>query len=409
MRRIYFDHSATTPVRPEVAEAMCEYLKGDSYGNPTSLHWFGRQVRKAVEEAREKVARAIGASPNEIVFTSGGTEADNMAIHGVAYTNKNRGNHIITSAVEHHAVLNTVKALGKEGFTTTILPVDKYGMVSVDDVAAAVTDKTILITIMHANNEVGTIMPIKEIGELARSRGIIFHTDAVQSFGKIPVDVNELGVDLLTLSGHKIYGPKGIGALYIRKGARWRQTLFHGGAQERLRRAGTENVPGIIAMGVAAELAAANLERESAYLKGLRDKLIKEVTERISHVKLTGHPVRRLPNHASFTFEFIEGESMLLSLDMKGIAASSGSACTSGSLEPSHVLLAMGIPHEVAHGSIRLTLGIDNTPEDIDYFMEVMPPIVERLRAMSPLDQETEFAVNSDCAACKVSGTCSRV
>ncbi|MFZ5647914.1 MAG: cysteine desulfurase NifS [Bacillota bacterium] len=408
MRRIYFDHSATTPVRPEVVEAMCDYLK-ENFGNPTSLHYFGRQVRKGVEEAREKVARAIGANPNEVVFTSGGTEADNMAIHGVAYSNKNRGNHIITSAVEHHAVLNTVKALGKEGFTVTILPVDKYGMVSVDDVAAAITDKTILITIMHANNEVGTIMPIKEIGKLARSKGIIFHTDAVQSFGKIPVDVNELGVDLLTVSGHKIYGPKGIGALYIRKGTRWRQTLMHGGAQERLRRAGTENVPGIIGFGVAAELAMANMDKESEYLRGLRDRLIKEVTGRISHVKVTGHPAMRLPNHASFTFEFIEGESMLLSLDMKGIAASSGSACTSGSLEPSHVLLSMGIPHEIAHGSIRITLGIDNRPEDIDYFMEVMPPIVERLRAMSPLDQETEFAMNSDCAACKVSGTCSRV
>lgn len=408
MRRIYFDHSATTPVRAEVAEAMCSYLK-ENFGNPTSLHSFGRQVRKGVEEAREKVARAIGATPNEIVFTSGGTESDNMAIHGVAYANKNKGNHIITSAVEHHAVLNTVKALGKEGFTITILPVDKYGMVSVDDVAAAITDKTILITIMHANNEVGTIMPIREIGELARSKGITFHTDAVQSFGKIPVDVNDLGVDLLTISGHKIYGPKGIGALYIRKGTRWRQTLFHGGAQERLRRAGTENVPGIIAMGVASELASANLEKDSAYLRGLRDRLIKGVMEKIGYVKLTGHPARRLPNHASFTFEFIEGESMLLSLDMKGIAASSGSACTSGSLEPSHVLLAMGIPHEVAHGSIRLTLGIDNTQEDISYFMEVMPPIVERLRAMSPLDQETEFANNSDCTACKVSGSCSRV
>ncbi|MFZ5652662.1 MAG: cysteine desulfurase NifS [Bacillota bacterium] len=408
MRRIYFDHSATTPVRPEVVEAMCEYLR-ESFGNPTSLHYFGRQVRKGVEEARERVARAIGANPGEVIFASGGTEADNMAIHGVAYSNKNKGNHIITSAVEHHAVLNTVKALGKEGFTVTILPVDKYGMVSVDDVAAAITDKTILITIMHANNEVGTVMPIGQIGELARSRGIIFHTDAVQSFGKIPVDVNELGVDLLTISAHKIYGPKGIGALYIRKGTRWRQTLLHGGAQERLRRAGTENVPGIIGFGVAAELAMVNMKKESEYLKGLRDRLIKEVTGRISHVKVTGHPAMRLPNHASFTFEFIEGESMLLSLDMKGVAASSGSACTSGSLEPSHVLLAMGIPHEIAHGSIRITLGIDNRPEDIDYFMEVMPTIVERLRAMSPLDQETEFAINSDCAACKVSGTCSRV
>jgi len=408
VRRIYFDHSATTPVRPEVVEAMCGYLK-ENFGNPTSLHYFGRQVRKGVEEAREKVAGAIGATPNEIVFTSGGTESDNMAIHGVAHSNKNKGNHIITSAVEHHAVLNTVKAMGKEGFTVTTLPVDKYGMVSVEDVAAAITDKTILITIMHANNEVGTIMPIKEIGKLAHSRGVIFHTDAVQSFGKIPVDVNDLGVDLLTISGHKIYGPKGIGALYIRKGTRWRQTLFHGGAQERLRRAGTENVPGIIALGEAAHLATVNLERENEYLRGLRDRLIREVTTKIGRVKLTGHPTMRLPNHASFTFEFIEGESMLLSLDMKGVAASSGSACTSGSLEPSHVLLSMGIPHEVAHGSIRLTLGIDNQPEDISYFMEIMPPIVERLRAMSPLDQETEFSTNSDCVSCKVSNTCSRV
>ncbi len=404
-RRVYFDHSATTPVHPEVVEEMYRFLK-DNFGNPTSLHYFGQKARKAVEEAREKVAAAIGASPAEIVFTSGGTEADNMAIHGVAYTNRNRGNHIITSAVEHHAVLNTVKALGKQGFTVTILPVDQYGMVSVEDVAAAITDKTILITIMHANNEVGTIMPIAEIGRLAREKGILFHTDAVQSFGKIPVNVDELNVDLLSISGHKIYGPKGIGALYIRKGTRWRQTLFHGGAQERLRRAGTENTPGIIGLGKAAELAMANMEQETAYLTRLRDKLIDGVMKKISHVRLTGHPTKRLPNHASFCFEFIEGESMLLSLDLQGIAASSGSACTSGSLEPSHVLLAMGIPHEVAHGSIRITLGRDNTEEDIDYFLEVMPPIVERLRAMSPLDQETEFALSDRCNGCRASHSC---
>lgn len=407
MRRVYFDHSATTPVHPEVASTMYEYLK-EHFGNPTSLHYFGRKVRKDVEAARETVARAIGADPSEIVFTSGGTESDNMAIHGAAYANRNRGNHIITSAVEHHAVLNTVKALGKEGFSVTILPVDKHGMVSVEDVASAINDKTILITIMHANNEVGTIQPIAEIGKLARERKIIFHTDAVQSFGKIPVNVDELGVDLLSISGHKIYGPKGVGALYIRKGTRWRQTLFHGGAQERLRRAGTENVPGIIGLGKAVELAMAEMESESARLRQLTDRLIAEVT-RIPYVELTGHPEKRLPGHASFVFRFIEGESMLLSLDMKGVAASSGSACTSGSLEPSHVLLAMGIPHEVAHGSIRITLGRDNTMEDIDYFLEVMPPIVERLRAMSPLDQETEFAMNSDCAACKVSAACSKV
>jgi len=373
VQRVYFDHSATTPVRPEVFEEMQKYLT-DYFGNPTSLHYFGRVVRKAIEEAREKVARAIGAQTNEIIFTSGGTESDNMAIHGVAMINKNRGNHIITSAVEHHAVLNTVKALGKQGFTITILPVDKHGMVDVDDLANAITDKTILVTIMHANNEMGTIQPIKELAALAKSKGITFHTDAVQTLGKIPVDVNELGVDLLTVSGHKIYGPKGVGALYIRKGTRWRQSLFHGGAQEKLRRSGTENVPGIVAMGKACELAVRDLEHEPAYLQGLRDKLIKEVMDRIPNTKLTGHPTMRLPNHASFTFEFIEGESMLLSLDMKGFAASSGSACTSGSLEPSHVLLSMGIPHELAHGSIRLTLGRDNTPADIDSFMEVMPP-----------------------------------
>lgn len=405
LRRVYMDHSATTPVRTEVAEEMYKYIT-EYFGNPTSLHYFGRQVRNAVEEAREKVAKAIGAKTNEIVFTSGGTESDNMAIHGVAYANKNRGNHIITSAVEHHAVLNTVKALGKEGFTITILPVDKYGMVNPDDVANAITDKTILVTIMHANNEVGTIQPIQEISKITREHGVIFHTDAVQSFGKIPVNVDDLGVDLLTISGHKIYAPKGIGALYIRKGTRWKQSLFHGGAQERLRRAGTENVPGIIALGKACELAVENLESEAAYLSKLRDMLIEEVIGKISHVTLTGHPTKRIPGHASFCFRYIEGESMLLSLDMKGIAASSGSACTSGSLEPSHVLLAMDIPHEVAHGSIRLTLGRDNTEEDIDYFMEVIVPIVERLRSMSPLDQETEFQEMSECEACKVSRSC---
>ena len=320
------------------------------------------------------------------MFTSGGTESDNLAIHGAAHTNKKWGNHIITSAVEHHAVLNTVKSLGKEGFDITILPVDRYGMVSVDDVAAAITDKTILITIMHANNEVGTIMPIAEIGKLARERKIIFHVDAVQSFGKIPVNVDELGVNLLSISGHKIYGPKGVGVLYVRKGTRWRQTLFHGGAQEHLCRAGTENIPGIMGLAKAVELAMENREAESARLMVLRDKIISGLTA-IEHVTLTGHPTQRLPNHASFLFKYIEGESMLLGLDMKGIAASTGSACTSGSLEPSHVLMAMGVPHEEAHGSLRITLGKDNTEDDVDYFLRVMKPIVEKLRAMSPLKE----------------------
>ncbi|KAF1086606.1 Cysteine desulfurase [Sporotomaculum syntrophicum] len=405
MRRVYMDHSATTPVRPEVVEVMLNCLT-EKFGNPSSLHYFGRLGRRALDEAREKVANAIGAKPEEIVFTSGGTEADNMAIHGVAMLNQNRGNHIITSAVEHHAVLNTVKALGKQGFTVTILPVDKYGMVSVEDLANAITDKTILITIMHANNEVGTVQPIKEMAALAKAKGVLFHTDAVQSMGKIPVNVDELGVDLLTISGHKIYGPKGVGALYIRKGTRWRQSLFHGGAQERLRRAGTENVPGIVALGKACELAVQELDKEAVRLTGIRDKLIQEVMEKIADVRLTGHPTKRLPNHASFCFEFIEGESMLLSMDMKGIAASSGSACTSGSLEPSHVLLAMGIPHELAHGSIRLTLGRDNTMEDVDYFIENMVPIVERLRAMSPLNPDSEFDFEENCADCKISSSC---
>ncbi len=388
MRRIYFDHSGTTPVHPEVAEEMYRFLTGDNFGNPSSINYFGQFVSQAVAEAREKVAEAVGADPGEIVFTSGGTESDNLAIHGVAFTNRSRGNHIITSAVEHHAVLNTVKALGKQGFDITILPVDQYGMVSVEDVAGAVTDKTILITVMHANNEVGTIMPVVEIGKFAREKGIIFHVDAAQSLGKIPVNVDDLGADLLSVSGHKIYGPKGIGALYIRKGTRWKQTLLHGGAQERLRRAGTENIPGIVGLGKAVELAMENRAGENTRLKALRDKLIREVTGRFDQVKLTGHPDLRLPNHASFLFKFIEGESMLLSLDMKGIAASTGSACTSRSLEPSHVLLAMGVPPEEAHGSLRITLGKDNTEEDVDYFLEVIGPVVEKLRVMSPLGVE---------------------
>jgi cysteine desulfurase len=382
--RSYLDHSSTTPVDRRVADEIYRFLTGDNFGNPSSHHFFGYAIKKAVEESREKVAYTLGAGREEIVFTSGGTEADNLAIHGAATTNLKKGNHIITSAVEHHAVLNTVKALAKQGFETTILPVDRYGMVSIEEVRDAITDRTTLITIMHANNEVGTIMPVAEIGKLARERGIIFHIDAVQSFGKIPVDVNELNCDLLTISGHKIYGPKGIGALYIRKGTNWKQTLMHGGAQEQLRRAGTENIPGIIGLGRAAELAAAEQAEESKRLKALRDRLIGGVTGGIGDVQLTGHPSLRLPNHASFCFEHIEAESLLLNLDMKGIAASSGSACTSGSLEPSHVLLAMGIPPYMAYGSLRLTLGRDNTQEDVEYFLETIGPAVEELRANSP-------------------------
>lgn len=383
MRRVYFDHSATTPVDPAVAEEMYRYIN-TTFGNPSSVHYYGREARKAVENAREKLAKAIGARPEEIVFTSGGTESDIMAIKGVAYANRKRGNHIITSAIEHHAVLDNCKALEKEGFTLTILPVDEYGMVSPASVAEAINEKTILITIMHANNEVGTIQPIKEIGQLAREKGILFHTDAVQSFGKIPVNVDELMVDFLSISGHKIYAPKGIGALYIRKGVRW-LPIDLGGGQERRRRPGTENVPGIAALGKAAEIAVNKLGDEAKRLTVLRDKIINHVLSQYSDVRLNGHPVQRLPNHISFCFEFIEGESLLLSLDLHGVAASSGSACTSGSLEPSHVLLAMGIPHEIAHGSLRLTLGQDNNEEDVDYFFEVLPPIIKRLRDMSPL------------------------
>jgi cysteine desulfurase len=366
-----------------------------TFGNPSSVHFFGREARKAVEEAREKVAGAIGARPEEVIFTSGGTESDFMAIKGVAYANRNKGNHIITSAVEHHAVLDNCKALEKEGFEVTVLPVDEYGMVSPDSVAEAINDKTILITIMHANNEVGTIQPIQEIGRLARQKGILFHTDAVQSFGKIPVNVDELMVDFLSVSGHKIYATKGIGALYMRRGVRWLPVSL-GGGQERKRRPGTENVPGIVALGKAAELAMENMSIEAERLTLLRDKIIKEVLDNYSNVHLNGHPTMRLPNHINFCFEFIEGEALLLSLDLQGVAASSGSACTSGSLEPSHVLLAMGIPPEIAHGSLRITLGKDNDEEDVNYFLKVLPPIIERLRLMSPLYNK----VADNCQTC---------
>ena len=329
MSKIYFDHSATTPVHPEVAEEMFRCVTG-IFGNPSSIHSFGREAKKAVDAARSRVAESIGAKKEEIVFTSGGTESDHLAIKGAAYANRKKGNHIITTAVEHHAVLNTCKALEKEGFELTVLPVDGYGMVNPEDLEGVIKDSTILITVMHANNEVGTIQPISEIGEIARKKGILFHTDAVQSMGKIPVDVNELKVDLLSISGHKIYAPKGIGALYIKQGITWRPYNF-GGGQERERRPGTENVPGIVALGKAAELAARNLAEESARLTVLRDKLIKGITERIDHVKLAGHPTQRLPNNVNFVFEYIDGGTMLLNLDMHGVAASSGSACSTGS------------------------------------------------------------------------------
>jgi cysteine desulfurase len=383
MKRIYFDHSATTPVHPEVVATMMEYLT-DKFGNPSSVHSFGRETRKAVDEARTKVADLIGAEPNEIFFTSGGTESDNLALKGVAYANRKKGNHIITSAIEHHAILHTCEYLAKQGFQITYLPVDQYGVVSVDDVKNAITDQTILISIMFANNEVGTIQPIREIGKLAREKKIFFHTDATQTVGHWPINVKEDNIDLLTMAGHKFNAPKGVGALYARRGVRL-ESLQQGGAHERNVRAGTENVPGIVALGKAAEIAKRDMNQQIAHLQGLRDKLISRVLETIPYTQLNGHPSQRMPGSANFSFHFIEGESLLLNLDLKGIAASSGSACTSGSLDPSHVLLAMGLTHEVAHGSLRITMGLGNTEADVDYCLEVLPEIVARLRSMSPL------------------------
>lgn len=383
MRRIYFDHSATTPVDREAAALALEYMT-DKFGNASSIHSFGREARKAVDVAREQVAALIGATPNEIFFTSGGTEGDNLAIKGVAFANRKKGNHIITSAIEHHAILHTCEYLEKNGYEVTYLPVDEFGMVRVEDLKNAITDKTILITIMFANNEVGTIQPVKEIGRIAREKGIYFHTDAVQAAGNYPIDVNEMNIDLLTMSGHKFHAPKGAGALYIRRGVRVDE-IQHGGGHERNMRAGTENVPGIAALGKAAEIAKRDMEKKTARLRGMRDRIIREITEKIPHIKLNGHPTERMPGNVNFSFLYVEGESLLLNLDLKGIAASSGSACTSGSLDPSHVLLAMGLTHEIAHGSLRISLGRDNTDEDVDYFLEVLPEIIGRLRAMSPL------------------------
>lgn len=383
MRKVYFDHSATTATAPEVASQMVEYMT-NTFGNPSSVHAFGREAKKAIIHARKQVADLIGANPEEILFTSGGTEGDNMALRGIAEANKKRGKHIITTQIEHHAILHTCEALEKEGYRVTYLPVDEYARVNPQDVADAISDDTILISVMFANNEVGTIQPIAEIGKIAKEKGIYFHTDAVQAVGNYPIDVNEYGIDLLTISSHKFHGPKGIGALYIRKGVRIKPILF-GGAQEKTLRPGTENTSGIVGLGKAAELAQAELTDKINRVQKLRDKLIAGITERIPEAKLNGHPMLRMPGNVNFSFRYIEGESLLLNLDLKGIAASSGSACTSGSLDPSHVLLAMGITHEIAHGSLRLSLGRENTEEDVDYCLEVLPEIVARLRSMSPL------------------------
>ena len=376
MKRIYFDHSATTAVDADVAKLMLEYMT-EKFGNPSSIHSFGREVRKAVDEARGHVADLIGANANEIFFTSGGTEADNIALKGVAFANRKKGNHIITTAIEHHAILHTCEYLEKQGFSITYLPVDENARVRIEDVRNAITDKTILISVMFANNEVGTLQPIKEIGEIAKEKGIYFHTDAVQAVGSYPINVKELNIDLLTLSGHKFHGPKGIGALYARRGVRL-EAQQQGGGQERSIRPGTENVPGIIGLGKAAEIAKRDLEKKIAHISALRDKLMAGIQAKIPDIKLNGHPTLRMPGNVNFSFRFVEGESLLLNLDLKGIAASSGSACTSGSLDPSHVLLAMGLTHEVAHGSLRISLGRGNTEEEIDYCLTVLPEIIER-------------------------------
>jgi cysteine desulfurase len=387
-RRVYLDCSATTPVDQSVIGAMVGYLN-EFWGNPSSIHSHGRNARMAVDMAREHVANLIGAAPEEIYFLSGGTEANNLAIQGGAKARMNKGRHLITTAIEHHAVLDIMKHLGKNGFETTILPVDSEGIVSMDDVLAAIRPDTILISVMHANNEIGSIQPIGEIGALARERGILFHTDAVQSVGKLPVSVTEMNIDMLSLAGHKIYGPKGSGALYVRKHKDVRVLpLMFGGGQEDKVRPGTENVPGIVGLGEACRLAAENLHHIPE-MAVLRDKLLDGILERIPHVQVNGaRGDKRLPNNVNVSVRFIEGESLLLSLDMQGIAASSGSACTSGSLDPSHVLLAIGLPHEIAHGSLRLTLGKQTTEDDVNYVLEKLPPIVERLRAMSPLYEE---------------------
>jgi len=383
MKRVYLDYAATTPTHPDVVKAMLPYLN-DAFGNPSSMHSFGQEAKRAVEEARETIAALIGAKNDEIVFTSGGTEADNFALKGVAYANEHRGNHIITSSIEHHAVIEPLKSLERQGFKVTYLPVDQYGMVDPQDVRKAVSEKTILISVMHANNEIGTIEPIAEMGRIAKERGVYLHTDAVQTVGHIPVDVNELGVDLLSMSAHKLSGPKGVGALYIRKGTKV-APFMHGGEQEQRRRASTENVPGIVGFGKAADIAQNEMRAEVERLTLLRDQLIKGLLERIDNMQLNGHPSKRLPNNVNVSIQFVEGESMLLSLDMEGIAASTGSACSSSTLTPSHVLLALGLQPEQAHGSLRFTLGRETTKEEIGRVLEALPPIVAKLRAMSPL------------------------
>jgi cysteine desulfurase len=386
-RSVYMDHSATTPMRPEVAEVMEPYYT-ETFGNASSVHQFGQRSRAALEEARESVAGQIGASPGEIIFTSGGTESDNLALKGAAFARRKKGTHIVTSTIEHHAVLNTFGWLEKNGFEVTLLPVDHEGLVSPDDLRGAVRDETTLVSIMLANNEVGVLQPIAELAAIAQESGAVFHTDAVQAVGKIPVNVDGLGVDLLSISGHKFYGPKGIGVLYRREGTRI-EALQHGGHHENNLRAGTENVPGAVGLAEAMRLACQERPEEAERLAALRDRLQDGIMGKLDDVRLNGHATERLPHLLNVSVLGIEGESMLLSLDAQGIAASTGSACTSGSLEPSHVLTAMDIPAEVAHGSLRFSLGRMNTEEDVDYVLDVLPTVVQRLRDMSPTYQKS--------------------
>ena len=383
---IYLDNAATTKTAPEVVEAMLPYFS-EAYGNPSSIYSLAGESRKAVDQARETIARALGARPEEIYFTAGGTESDNWALKAAAEFYRKKGNHIITTKIEHHAVLHSCQWLEKQGFEVTYLNVDENGVVRLEELKAAIRPTTILISVMYANNEIGTIQPIREIGEIAHEHGILFHTDAVQAFGQLPIQVDDCHIDMLSASGHKLNGPKGIGFLYIRKGVKIR-SFIHGGAQERKRRAGTENVPGIVGLGAAVKRAFASMEERTEKEKEMRDYLIGRVLEEIPYTRLNGHPTDRLPGNTNFSFRFIEGESLLIRLDMKGICGSSGSACTSGSLDPSHVLLAIGLPHEIAHGSLRLTLNEEITREDIDYVVESLKEIVEGLRRMSPLYED---------------------
>ncbi|PHS35450.1 MAG: cysteine desulfurase NifS [Alkaliphilus sp.] len=386
MKRVYLDYAATSPVKDEVLKEMLPYFS-DVFGNPSSVYSYARESKKAIDKARDIVATTINAKAKEIYFTGSGSEADNWAIKGVASALKNKGKHIITSKIEHHAVLHTCEYLEREGFEVTYLDVDENGFIDLVDLENSIREDTILISIMYANNEIGTILPIKQIVEIAKRKSVLVHTDAVQVYGNILIDVIDLGVDLLSLSAHKIYGPKGVGALYIKRGTKI-NSLIYGGAQEMKKRAGTENIAGIIGFAKAAELAIENIEEHATKLKKLRDKLIEEITKTIPHIRLNGDPIKRLPGNVNICFKYIEGEALLLSLDLVGIAASSGSACTSGSLDPSHVLMAIGLTHEIAHGSLRLSIGDFNSEEDIDYVLEKLPEIVQRLRDMSPLYEE---------------------